>query len=45
MMLAMGNKNARKREIRKPKKKAPKQVPQRRDMNQIATSTVRKLTE
>jgi hypothetical protein len=42
-MLAMGNKNARKREIRKPKKKAPKQAPQRRDVNQIAARITEKL--
>jgi len=41
MMLAMGNKNARKREIRKPKKKTPKQAPQRRDANQIVTHIVK----
>jgi hypothetical protein len=44
MMLAMGNKNARKREIRKPKKQTPKQAPQRRDVNQIVTHNVKQPT-
>ena len=30
-ILSMGNKDARKRETRKPKKKLPKQAPKRRD--------------
>jgi len=41
----MGNKNARKREIRKPKKKVPKQAPKGRDdVNQIAAHIVSKAT-
>jgi hypothetical protein len=44
MMLAMGNKNARKREIRKPKKKTPKPAPQRRDVSQIAAHILNKTT-
>ena len=44
MMLAMGNKNARKREIRKPKKTTPKPVPQRRDVHQIAPAVVKQPT-
>jgi hypothetical protein len=45
MMQAMGNKNARKREIRKPKKKAPKQAPPKRDVNQLAAQIVRTATK
>ncbi len=33
----MGNKDARKRETKKPKKKTPKPAPPRRDVNPIAT--------
>jgi len=40
----MGNKNARKREIRKPKKKTPKLAPQRRDVNPIASRIVKQAT-
>jgi hypothetical protein len=40
----MGNKNARKREVRKPKKKVPKQAPQRRDVNQLAAQISHKIT-
>jgi hypothetical protein len=45
MMQAMGNKNARKREIRKPKKKPPKQAPPKRDVNQLAAQIVRTATK
>jgi hypothetical protein len=44
-MLAMGNKNARKREIRKPKKKAAKPAPPKREVNQIAVRIVKSATE
>ena len=44
MMLAMGNKNARKREIRKPKKKVPKLAPPKRDGNEIASRIVKPAT-
>jgi hypothetical protein len=40
----MGNKDARKRETKKPKKKLPKQAPKRRDdVNQIAARIVSQL--
>jgi hypothetical protein len=41
----MGNKDRGKREIRKPKKKIPKQAPPRRDVNQTAAHIVRDVTE
>jgi hypothetical protein len=41
----MGNKNARKREAKKPKKKAPKLAPPKRDdANQIAARIADKAT-
>ena len=44
IMAGMGNKNARKREIRKPKKKVPKPVPQRRDDHPIVAYSPNKPT-
>jgi hypothetical protein len=44
MMLFMGNKNARKREIRKPKKKTPKQAPPRRDASPVVMHIVKQPT-
>jgi len=41
----MGNKDRGKREIKKPKKKIPKQAPPRRDASQIAPHIVRDITE
>jgi hypothetical protein len=37
----MGNKDARKREVKKPKKKAPPKAPPRRDVNQLAAQFVK----
>jgi hypothetical protein len=41
----MGNKNARKREVRKPKKKTPKQAVPRREVHPIAAHITRTVTE
>jgi hypothetical protein len=41
----MGNKDARRREVRKPKKKTPKQAPQKRDMNPTAQRILKKITD
>jgi hypothetical protein len=41
----MGNKDARKREIKKPKKKVLPKAPPRRDVHQLAAQIVSKPTE
>ncbi|GAC1639073.1 MAG: hypothetical protein NVS9B14_20040 [Candidatus Acidiferrum sp.] len=38
----MGNKDARKRETKKPKKQTPKLVPQRREPHQVVTDATKR---
>jgi len=45
MLFGMGNKDSRRRELKKPKKKITKLPPPKRDVNQIPAQIMRNVTE